>query len=93
MKANIVIYTGQFKATLNNNIKIDDERDKEALISSFEPRLKIVKANLDQLYKETTREGKLSTGEELAIIEEARKFGIDYYTEMLTSLKNIFDIY
>ena len=93
MKANIVIYTGQFKTTLNNNIKIDDKRGKETLISSFDPHLKIVKANLEQLYLKTTPERKLSTEEESAIIEEARKLGIDYYEAMLSSLRNIFGIY
>ena len=90
MKANIVIYTGQFKETLNNNIKIDDKREKKTFISSFDSALQNVTAKLDQLYLKTTPEGKLSTEEESAIIEEARKLGIDYYTEMLTSLRNIF---
>jgi hypothetical protein len=93
MKANIVIYTGQFKKTLNNNIRSGDERDKAALISSFEPHLKIVKTNLDQLYKSTILNGNLSPKDEAFIIEEAREIGIDYYTAMLTSLRDIFDIH
>jgi hypothetical protein len=87
MKANIVIYTGQFKETLNNNIIIDDKREKETFISSFDSALQNVTAKLDQLYEET------SFRDEASIIEEARKLGIDYYNAMLTSLRNIFNIY
>jgi hypothetical protein len=85
MRSNIVLYTTRFKATLNNNI--DDKREQETIISSFEPRLINVKAELDQLYKET------SFRDEASIIKEARKIGIDYYTAMLETLTNIFDIH
>jgi hypothetical protein len=85
MRSNIVLYTTRFKATLNNNI--DDKREQETIISSFEPRLINVKAELDQLYKET------SFRDEASIIKEARKIGIDYYTAMLETLMNIFDIH
>jgi hypothetical protein len=88
MKANIVIYTGQFKKTLNNNI--DDKREQETIISSFETRLINVKAKLDQLYKEAVLIGNISSS---SIIEDARKIGIDYYTAMLETLMNIFDIH
>jgi hypothetical protein len=85
MRSNIVTYTTRFKTTLNNNI--DDKREQETIISSFEPRLINVKAKLDQLYKET------SFRDEASIIKEARKIGIDYYTAMLETLTNIFDIH
>lgn len=90
MKANIVIYTGQFKETLNNNIPINDKSEKETFISSNMPDLQNVKAKLDQLYKEAVLKGNLSTYQESSIIEEAREIGIAYYTAMLETLNEYF---
>jgi hypothetical protein len=87
MRSNIVLYTTRFKATLNNNITIDDKREKETFISSFDSALQNVTAKLDQLNIET------SFRDEASIIEDARKIGIDYYTAMLETLTNIFDIH
>jgi hypothetical protein len=96
MKKNIDMYTVQFKDTLNNNITIDDKRDKEAFISYFEPHLQNVKAKLDQLYKKASSISKDNPSpeedeEESSIIEEARILGIEYYTAMWNLLKTIFD--